>query len=248
MVLDITLFCSCLLLLFVVLLPRGGKICGSTATSNTNTNQNKEVDVNPTLLRPTKPTKEHLSKQRRLTTEGPAHIHHNMPHTYSGKKRTKRPDFRPNGKRRLKAQQKEAEKDRLARVAANEMKGKLLAPPRHEKLPPLKADGDDNNNDRKYYKKGQVLRREKRQQPPEASRIRSLHKLLRQIVALEEKQKTGATLNEAQLTKLGRFDDVVAELEELQRVDDESEVEEVDNGSDNESEEQEEDEQEEKDE
>ena len=76
-----------------------------------------------------------------------------MPHTYSGKKRTKRPDFRPNGKRRLKAQQKEAEKDRLARVAANEMKGKLLAPPRHEKLPPLKAD--DNNNDaniiRKYY-------------------------------------------------------------------------------------------------
>ncbi|KAL7449729.1 hypothetical protein ACHAWC_001766, partial [Mediolabrus comicus] len=82
-------------------------------------------------------------------------------------------------------------------------------------------------------------RREKRQQPPEASRIRSLHKLLRQIVALEEKQKAGATLNEAQLTKLGRFDDVVAELEELQRVDDESEEEEeeVDNCSDNESEE-----------
>ena len=177
------------------------------------------------------------------------HIYHNMPHTYSGKKRTKRPDFRPNGKRRLKAQQKEAEKDRLARVAANEMKGKLLAPPRHEQLPPITADDDDNNNDaniiRKYYKKGQVLRREKRQQPPEASRIRSLHKLLRQIVALEEKQKAGATLNEAQLTKLGRFDDVVAELEELQRVDDE----EVDNGSDNESEEQEEeDEQEEEEE
>lgn len=171
--------------------------------------------------------------------EVPAHIHRNMPHTYSGKKRTKRPDFRPNGKRRLKAQQKEAEKDRLARVAANEMKGKLMAPPRHEKLPPLKADDDDyNNNDRKYYKKGQVLRREKRQQPPEASRIRSLHKLLRQIVALEEKQKAGATLNEAQLTKLGRFDDVVAELEELQRVDDESEEEEEE--VDNESEEQEE--------
>ncbi|KAL7447548.1 hypothetical protein ACHAWC_000002, partial [Mediolabrus comicus] len=99
----------------------------------------------------------------------------------------------------------------------------------------------DANIIRKYYKKGQVLRKEKRQQPPEASRIRSLHKLLRQIVALEEKQKAGATLNEAQLTKLGRFDDVVAELEELQRVDDESEEEEeVDNSSDNESEEQEE--------
>ena len=174
-----------------------------------------------------------------------------MPHTYSGKKRTKRPDFRPNGKRRLKAQQKEAEKDRLARVAGKERKGKLLAPPRHEKLPPLKADDDYNNNDaniiRKYYKKGQVLRKEKRQQPPEASRIRSLHKLLRQIVALEEKQKAGATLNEAQLTKLGRFDDVVAELEELQRVDDESE-EEVDNGSDIESEEQEDEQEEEEEE
>ena len=144
--------------------------------------------------------KEHYpSRVSTLDTGGPAHIHRNMPHTYSGKKRTKRPDFRPNGKRRLKAQQKEAEKDRLARVAANEMKGKLLAPPRHEQLPPITADDDNNNSDanviRKYYKKGQVLRREKMQQPPEASRIRSLHKLLRQIVALEEKQKAGATLN-----------------------------------------------------
>ena len=226
--------CCCLLssVSALALVPRGDNFLRETSTNQT---------YQPTML-----SKEHYPSSVSVLD----HIHHNMPHTYSGKKRTKRPDFRPNGKRRLKAQQKEAEKDRLARVAANEQKGKLLALPRHEKLPPLKADDDYNNNDgniiRKYYKKGQVLRKEKRQQPPEASRIRSLHKLLRQIVALEEKQKAGATLNEAQLTKLGRFDDVVAELEELQRVDDEEE--EVDNGSDNESEEQEEDDEQEEEE
>lgn len=67
-----------------------------------------------------------------------------------------------------------------------------------------------------------------------------MHKLLRQIVALEEKQQSGNILNEAQLKKLGRYDEIVEELEEIQRVlddddeeeDDESESEEEDNDED----------------
>mmetsp|Transcript_14258 Transcript_14258/g.30449 ORF Transcript_14258/g.30449 Transcript_14258/m.30449 type:complete len:159 (-) Transcript_14258:274-750(-) len=138
-----------------------------------------------------------------------------MPHTTTKAKRTKRPDFRPNGKRRLKAQQAKVEKDRLARVAANELKGKLLAPLHHEKLPPPSGGPQKSKN------RGQVLRKER--QSPEEIRFRSLHKLLRQIVALEEKQKSGVTLDNAQLTKLGRFDDVAAELEALQKSIEEAE-------------------------
>lgn len=133
-----------------------------------------------------------------------------MPHTYTKNKRIKRPDFRPNGKRRLKAQQAEVEKDRLARVAANELKGKLFAPLKHDKLPPPPSEDALNKQGR-----AQGLRKPK--QDPQSIRFRSLHKLLRQIVALEKKQNSGIELNEAQLEKLGRFDDVAVELEELQK-------------------------------
>lgn len=149
-----------------------------------------------------------------------------MPHTTTKNKRTKRPDFRPNGKRRRKAAQAEVEKDRLGRVAANELKGKLLAPLKHETI--------TEDNDYNKHKRSQVLRKKK--QSPEAIRFRALHKLLRQIVALEEKQNSGVTLNEAQLAKLGRFDDVAAEMEELQKGLEENKEEEEE-ASDDESEE-----------
>lgn len=173
-----------------------------------------------------------------------------MPHTTTKRPRVKRPDFRPNGKRQLKAQQAKLEKDRQARVAANEVKGKLFAPLRHEKLlpsllPNMETAASANGrgvvggarNDKRN--KGQILRKAKNNShddPSSSIRFRSLHKLLRQIVALEEKQTSGTKLNDAQLAKLGRFDEVVEELEEMQRILDAEEEEEdqVENENENE--------------
>ena len=133
-----------------------------------------------------------------------------MPHTYSGNKRTKRPDFRPNGKRRLKALQVTVENDRLARVAANELKAKGMSTiPRHEKLAPVTAAELE-----------QQLKKKKKAQEtsfPEMKRYRALLKLLRQIVVLEEKRESGVVLNDAQIAKVNRFDGLAAELEELQQ-------------------------------
>eukprot|EP00581_Thalassiosira_minuscula_P012944 CAMPEP_0183721576 /NCGR_PEP_ID=MMETSP0737-20130205/13809_1 /TAXON_ID=385413 /ORGANISM="Thalassiosira miniscula, Strain CCMP1093" /LENGTH=193 /DNA_ID=CAMNT_0025951613 /DNA_START=131 /DNA_END=712 /DNA_ORIENTATION=- len=144
-----------------------------------------------------------------------------MPHTTTKKTRTKRPDFRPNGKRRLKSQQAAAEKDRLARVAARESRNKLLTVPRHEalpSLPPSSTSGDDDANAINKMRRFQPLKQEQQQShSPETIRFRALLKLLRQIVALDKQQQSGKTLNEAQLKKLGRYDSVVNELEELQR-------------------------------
>jgi len=156
-----------------------------------------------------------------------------MPHTTTKRKRTKRPDSRPNGKRRLKAQQAAAEKDRLARVAANERKGKLFAPLHHEKLPPLPTSNDEDGGAAavKNKRRGQQLRKAKNNDPSHSVRFRSLHKLLRQIVALDENQNSGVILNEAQKVKLGRYDEVVQELEEMQRSLDEEKEEEDGNES-----------------
>ena len=134
-----------------------------------------------------------------------------MPHSTTKRKRTKRPDVRPNGKRRLKAQQAQAERDRVARVAARERRGKLLEVPRHEALPPAPAPagGDGAAPDRARARKAARA-------SPAAVRVRALHKLLRQIVALEERQTAGATLDGAQRAKVGRFEAVAAELEALQ--------------------------------
>ena len=132
-----------------------------------------------------------------------------MPHTYSGNKRTKRPDFRPNGKRRLKALQLANEKDRLARVAANELKSKgMTTIPRHEKLAPITAA--------KLEQRLQ-LQTNKQKVFPDMIRYRSRLKLLKQIVVLEEKRESGVVLNDAQITKVNRFDGLAAELEELQK-------------------------------
>ena len=46
-------------------------------------------------------------------------------------------------------------------------------------------------------------------------RLRALNKLLRDIEALQEKEAAGETLDEQQETKLGRLDEVLAEMEEL---------------------------------
>lgn len=59
----------------------------------------------------------------------------------------------------------------------------------------------------------------KEELPPDAKRPRYLQKLLRQIEALQERKDNGEKLDAAQLQKLGRMDEVVAELEELFGVD-----------------------------
>lgn len=59
----------------------------------------------------------------------------------------------------------------------------------------------------------------KEELPPDAKRARYLQKLLRQIEALQERKDNGEKLDAAQLQKLARMDEVVAELEELFGVD-----------------------------
>ena len=46
-------------------------------------------------------------------------------------------------------------------------------------------------------------------------RVKFLQKLLRQIENLQERMEGGERLDEAQLQKVGRLDEVVAEIEEL---------------------------------
>ena len=153
-----------------------------------------------------------------------------MPSTTTTKKRTKRPDARPNGKRRRKEHQAEAEKDRLERVAKNEAKGKIVAVPRLAKL--FTVDVQEQGDDVKGADpatKGQKLRKESK--APVESRVRALHKILRQIQVLEEKEKTGEKLDDAQKAKVARFDAVISELEEHQKVEEsESDNDEDDEG------------------
>jgi len=114
-----------------------------------------------------------------------------MPHTTSGNKRTKRPDFRPNGKQRR--------KDNQATAAATPVE-KLI----RTRIP---------NSQRKERPVTGVFKKER--SDPDTVRTRALQKLLRQISTLAEKHQAGAILNDSQMQKLGRFDVVVAELEEL---------------------------------
>jgi len=132
-------------------------------------------------------------------------------------KRNKRPDARPNAKRRLKESQALVEKDRLRRVAANEAKHKIVAVEKLAAIAPMKQ------REKPDALTGQVLKRGKERNAE--VRIRSLHKLLRQIQGLEDKKKGGTTLNDAQETKLARMEDVMTELEELQKVEDEDDEE-----------------------
>ena len=152
-----------------------------------------------------------------------------MPSTTTKVKRTKRPDARPNGKRRRKESQAEVEKNRLERVAKNETRGKIVAVERVAKLPKI-SPIDDGTNDEAKTRRGQELRKAKK--IPAEIRVRALHKILRQIKALEEKEKAGVQLDQAQKLKVNRFDAVISELEELQKV------EESDNEGEGESDEQ----------
>jgi hypothetical protein len=120
-----------------------------------------------------------------------------MPHTTSGNKRIKRPDFRPNGKQRR--------KDNQATAAATPVE-KLIRTRIH-------------SSQRKERPVTGVFKKELAD--PNTVRTRSLQKLLRQIASLAEKHQAGVILNDAQLQKLGRFDAVVAELEELLGSDEE---------------------------
>lgn len=116
-----------------------------------------------------------------------------MPHTTTGKKRSKRPDVRPNGKERRKEKQK---------VAAATPVEKLIKTRIH-------------SSQRKERPVSGILRKENQQIDTVSKIIRSRQKVLKQIASLAEKQKSGTILDKAQIQKLGRFDIVVAELEEL---------------------------------
>jgi hypothetical protein len=115
-----------------------------------------------------------------------------MPHSTTKKHRPKRPDARPNGKRRNKERLKVVEK-----MEAKDLITTRIPKAEHKERP---VTG--------------VLRGQARI-PAEESRVRALQKVLRQIQALAEKQSEGAKLDPAQLAKLGRFDAVIDELEEL---------------------------------
>ena len=75
--------------------------------------------------------------------------------------------------------------------------------------------------------------------------MRFLQKLLRQIESLKERQEGGEVLDEAQLKKVGRLEEVVEEIEELLDVnldssDEEEEVDEKEESEDEEESEEEE--------
>ena len=131
-----------------------------------------------------------------------------MPHSITGKQRTKRPDYRPNAKRRKK------EKD--AAYDAAEAKDVIST-----KIP---------KKDRKERPVTGQLRRN--DDTPESKRVRYLQKLLRQIETLKDRKEAGEKLNDAQLLKLGRMDEVVSEIEELLNVDLGSSSDEEEDGED----------------
>ena len=68
-------------------------------------------------------------------------------------------------------------------------------------------------------------------------RAKFLQKLLRQIESLQERKEGGEKLDESQMRKLGRLDEVVGEIEELLDVNLDSSDEEDENGKDEKSEE-----------
>ena len=118
-----------------------------------------------------------------------------MPHTISGKTRSKRPDSRPNAKRRKKEKAKKVEEADVSDLRAT----RIPKSEQRERTP------------------GGILKQ--KQLAPEAKRVKFLTKLLKQIEALRERKEQGETLEEAQLHKIHRYDEVVAEIEALLDVD-----------------------------
>jgi len=94
----------------------------------------------------------------------------------------------------------------------------------------------------KMEQKERPVTGELRQELPQlqAKRVRFLQKLLRQIEALKERKEGGEKLDEAQMMKLGRMDEVVAEIEELLDVNLDSSDDEEEGDNDDEEEEEDE--------
>ena len=130
-----------------------------------------------------------------------------MPHSTTGKHRSKRPDTRPNAKKR--------KKERRAAYEAAEAKDIISTriPKSQQKERPVTGQLRLDSNQIKM------------------KRAKFLQKLLRQIENLKERQEGGEVLDEAQRKKVGRLDEVVAEIEELLDVNlDTSDEEEEDDG------------------
>ena len=117
-----------------------------------------------------------------------------MPHSITGKHRTKRPDTRPNAKKRKKQHAQAYEAAEAKDIISTRI------PKSQQKERPvtgiLKPDGDQMK----------------------MKRVRFLQKLLRQIESLKERQEGGEVLDEAQMRKVGRLEEVVEEIEELMDV------------------------------
>ncbi|KAL7497419.1 hypothetical protein ACHAWT_007089 [Skeletonema menzelii] len=114
-----------------------------------------------------------------------------MPHSITGKHRSKRPDSRPNAKRR----KKEREAAYAAADASDIISTRI--PKSQQKERPVTG----------------VLRPDSNQ--IKMKRVKFLQKLLRQIESLQERKEGGEVLDEAQMKKVGRMDEVVKEIEEL---------------------------------
>jgi uncharacterized protein with WD repeat len=153
-----------------------------------------------------------------------------MPSTTTQKIRTKRPDARPNAKHRRKEHKIITEKERLERVAQREAYSRRHNPltVEHVAVPIQKPEGLRGDNEWRQQNKGRDV---------VSSRIRALHKVLRQIQVLEEKEKNGVVLDDAQSKKISRFDAVISELEELQTIHDDVEDIENSGGGDDEKQE-----------
>jgi uncharacterized protein with WD repeat len=120
--------------------------------------------------------------------------------------RPKRPDARPNSKRRRRERQAFVEK-----AEAKDLQTTRIPKSQHKER--------DSG-------RGQVLRTTTKR-PASDIRVRALHKLMRQIEVLEEKRNAGEILNSWQQAKVGRLDVVMAELEELLDVDGSTDQDEV---------------------
>ena len=145
-----------------------------------------------------------------------------MPHSITGKHRTKRPDTRPNAKKRKKQHAQAYEAAEASDIISTRI------PKSQQKERPvtgiLKPDGDQLK----------------------MKRVRFLQKLLRQIESLKERSEGGYDLDEAQMRKVGRLEEVVEEIEELLDVNLDSSDEEEEADDKEESEDEEESEEEEK--
>eukprot|EP00242_Pyramimonas_sp_CCMP2087_P005521 CAMPEP_0198208140 /NCGR_PEP_ID=MMETSP1445-20131203/11537_1 /TAXON_ID=36898 /ORGANISM="Pyramimonas sp., Strain CCMP2087" /LENGTH=157 /DNA_ID=CAMNT_0043881425 /DNA_START=97 /DNA_END=570 /DNA_ORIENTATION=+ len=116
----------------------------------------------------------------------------------TGKHRTKRPDFRANAKKR----KQEADK------AQEKKEGVTYASVRKAKLAKIEATGvqpgerkfDNQSMKMKKYRESEKL-------------VRALTKKLRHIDELIKKKESGAVMDEQQLDKIDKRDEVLLELE-----------------------------------